>query len=55
MGFFTGLDAESYDRTYRDRDLMRRMGAYFRPQVRRLILVSLTILPEACSLKKARS
>ena len=44
MGFFTGLDAESYDRTYRDRDLVRRMGAYFRPQVRRLILVSLAIL-----------
>jgi ATP-binding cassette, subfamily B, bacterial len=44
MGFFTGLDAESYDRTYRDRDLVRRMGVYFRPQVRRLILVSLAIL-----------
>jgi ATP-binding cassette subfamily B protein len=43
MGFFTGLDAESYDRTYRDRDLVRRMGAYFRPQWRRLAGISLMI------------
>jgi ABC-type multidrug transport system fused ATPase/permease subunit len=26
-----GLDAEQYDRTYSDRDLVRRIAAYFRP------------------------
>jgi ATP-binding cassette subfamily B protein len=44
MGFFTGLDAESYDRTYRDRDLVARMWRYFRPQARRLAVISLMIL-----------
>jgi len=44
MGFFTGLDAESYDRSYRDLDLARRMAGYFRSQAGRLILVSLMIL-----------
>ncbi len=32
MGFFDGLEAEPYDRTYRDRDLVRRMAAAFRPK-----------------------
>jgi ATP-binding cassette subfamily B protein len=31
MGFFSGLDAEPYDRKYSDRQLLRRMGHYFRP------------------------
>ncbi|HET7009208.1 MAG TPA: ABC transporter ATP-binding protein [Anaerolineales bacterium] len=44
MGFFTGLDAESYDRTYRDRDLVARMWTYFRPHARRLTVISLMIL-----------
>ena len=26
---FSGLDTEAYDRTYRDRDLVRRIGGYF--------------------------
>jgi ATP-binding cassette subfamily B protein len=29
MGFFSGLGTEAYDRTYRDRDLIRRMLGYF--------------------------
>ena len=30
MGFLMdGLDAEGYDRTYSDRDLLSRIGAYF--------------------------
>jgi ATP-binding cassette subfamily B protein len=34
MGFFDGLEAEPYDRTYRDRDLVRRMADAFRPKGR---------------------
>ena len=44
MGFFEGLDAEAYDRSYRDRDLLRRMARYFKPHGRRLIAVSLLTL-----------
>ena len=29
MSFYGGLEAESYDRTYDDRQLLRRMAAYF--------------------------
>jgi ATP-binding cassette subfamily B protein len=36
MGFFTGLDAEAYDRTYSDRQLIRRMVEYFKPHGRRI-------------------
>ena len=44
MGFFRGLDAEAYDRTYRDRDLVRRMLAYFYPYRRRLLIAIVAIL-----------
>ena len=44
MGFFDGLDAEKYDRTYADRDLARRIVGYFKPQWRRLLQVSLITL-----------
>jgi ATP-binding cassette subfamily B protein len=44
MGFFDGLDAEKYDRTYADRDLFRRIAGYFKPQWRRLTMVSLLTL-----------
>ncbi len=45
MGFFEGLDAEAYDRKYRDRDLIKRILAYFKPQSRRILVVAcLTIL-----------
>jgi ATP-binding cassette subfamily B protein len=37
MGFFTGLDAEAYDRTYSDRQLIRRMIEYFKPHSRRIV------------------
>jgi ATP-binding cassette subfamily B protein len=33
MGFFSGLDAEPYDRKYSDNQLLRRMGHYFRPHM----------------------
>jgi ATP-binding cassette subfamily B protein len=41
MGFFEGLEAEAYDRTYRDRDLVRRMGAAFRPKARAIGVILL--------------
>jgi len=41
MGLFEGLEAEPYDRTYRDRDLVRRMAAAFRPKARALGVILL--------------
>ncbi|HJZ46530.1 MAG TPA: ABC transporter ATP-binding protein [Roseiflexaceae bacterium] len=41
MGFvLDGLEAESYDRTYSDRALVRRIAAYFRPHARTMALVA---------------
>ena len=35
MGFIMdGLDAEAYDREYTDRELLKRIVGYFRPQMR---------------------
>jgi ATP-binding cassette subfamily B protein len=44
MGFFGGLTAENYDRQYSDRELVRRIGAYFLPQRTRLIAVTVLVL-----------
>jgi ABC-type multidrug transport system fused ATPase/permease subunit len=45
MGFIMdGLDAEDYDRKYGDGELVRRIVAYFRPQLPRMIAVALAIL-----------
>jgi ATP-binding cassette subfamily B protein len=44
MSFFDGLDAESYDRSYGDARLARRMWSYFKPHSRKLAWVSLAIL-----------
>ena len=44
MGFFSGLNAEAYDRKYRDRDLLRRMMGYFRPYKKRLVVAIIAIL-----------
>jgi ATP-binding cassette subfamily B protein len=45
MAFFAGLNAEKYDRQYSDRQLVRRISGYFKPQAARLGWVSaLTIL-----------
>ncbi|MEN4012592.1 MAG: ABC transporter ATP-binding protein [Chloroflexota bacterium] len=44
MGFFAGLDAEKYDRKYSDRELARRIAGYFRPQIKRLLLVAVLVL-----------
>lgn len=44
MGFFAGLNDEKYDRQYTDRELLRRIFDYFRPQARRLVIVSLIVV-----------
>ncbi|MBX3047110.1 MAG: ABC transporter ATP-binding protein [Anaerolineales bacterium] len=36
MGFFSGLDAEQYDRQYSDKQLIQRMADYFKPHMRKL-------------------
>ena len=41
MGFILGgLDTESYDRSYSDRELIRRIIRYFRPEGKRMMLVA---------------
>jgi len=44
MGFFDGLDAEKYDRTYSNRELFGRIVTYFKPEWKRLLGVSLFTL-----------
>jgi ATP-binding cassette, subfamily B, bacterial len=45
MGFILdGLDTEGYDRTYRDRELLGRILAYFRPKLGAMILVAAMIV-----------
>src|SRR5574340_856638 len=44
MGFFMdGLDAEAYDRQYTDRDLVRRVLGYFKPEAGRMALVAAAV------------
>ena len=48
MGFIMdGLDAEAYDRSYDDRELVRRIGSYFRPELTRMSLVGFVVLLNA--------
>ena len=45
MGFLMdGLDAEAYDRKYTDRDLVRRIAGYFRPQLKWMTVVAVAIV-----------
>jgi ABC-type multidrug transport system fused ATPase/permease subunit len=45
MGFLMdGLEEEAYDRSYSDRNLVRRILAYFSPQVPRLIFTAVIIV-----------
>lgn len=45
MGFIMdGLDAEAYDRSYSDRDLLQRIGAYFSPYRKQMLLVGSMIV-----------
>jgi ATP-binding cassette subfamily B protein len=44
MGFILdGLETESYDRTYSDSELLRRIIGYFRPHTPKMILVAVAI------------
>ncbi len=44
MGFILdGLDTEAYDRNYDDRELLRRVLAYFKPHWKRMVLVAVAI------------
>src|SRR5688572_24980553 len=50
MGFvMDGLDAEAYDKTYRDRDLLRRVLGYFRPETKRMLVISVAVLVNSVS------
>jgi ABC-type multidrug transport system fused ATPase/permease subunit len=41
MGFFMdGLEAEAYDRSYSERELIKRIGQYFRPHARTMATVA---------------
>src|SRR5260221_2824838 len=45
MGFLMdGLDAEAYDRSYSDRQLVRRIVEYFKPQTGRIIIVVFAVV-----------
>src|SRR5574342_605516 len=44
MGFFAGLNDEKYDRQYTDRELVRRIIGYFKPQTKRLAWVGVLVL-----------
>ncbi len=45
MGFFMdGLDAEAYDRTYKDSQLIRRIIGYFRPQLLVMSFVAILVV-----------
>ena len=55
MGFILGgLETESYDRTYSDRELIRRIIGYFRPEWKRMLLVAGMVLlnsyPTECNI-----
>ena len=59
MSFFEGLNAEKYDRQYSDRQLMRRIAEYFRPQLRRftwvmVLMVALGVILAALPVVVAR-
>ncbi len=44
MGFvMDGLDTEAYDRTYSDRELVRRIIGYFYPYTRQMIIVAIML------------
>lgn len=61
MGFlFDGLDAEEYDRSYSDKQLVRRILGYFRPQARNMsiavtMLVGVALLDAGIPIFIARS
>lgn len=50
MGFFSGLNAENYDRKYKDSDLVKRILVYFKPETKKILVVAVfTILVSLAS------
>jgi ATP-binding cassette subfamily B protein len=50
MGFvLDGLDTEAYDRSYSDRELVKRIIGYFRPYARHMILVAIMLTLNSAS------
>ncbi|MBN1311991.1 MAG: ABC transporter ATP-binding protein [Anaerolineae bacterium] len=44
MGFIMdGLDAEAYDRTYKDSELLKRIVVYFKPEIGRIVVVAIAV------------
>src|SRR5690606_22575956 len=43
MSIMGGLNAEEYDRSYRDVELVRRITAYFRPERKKMALVAMMV------------
>ena len=44
MGFFAGLNDEKYDRQYTDRELLRRIISYFKPQTKRFVWITALVM-----------
>ena len=44
MGFFSGLDAEKYDRVYSDKELVRRIAGHFATQGWRIAVVAALVV-----------
>lgn len=44
MGFFSGLDAERYDRQYSDRELVKRISGYFMAYRLQMVLITILLL-----------
>ncbi len=44
MGFFSGLNAEKYDRQYTDRQLLKRIWDYFRPHSKRIAFIGVCMI-----------
>jgi ATP-binding cassette subfamily B protein len=49
MGFFSGLGDEAYDRKYTDRELVGRIGAYFKPHKGKTLWLSFFLVTIALS------
>jgi ATP-binding cassette subfamily B protein len=44
MGFFGNLNAEKFDRQYSDKQLFNRSVEYFKPHLKRLVIITITVL-----------
>lgn len=44
MGFFSGLATEAYDRQYTDKELVRRIVAYFKPHRKQMLSIAVQLI-----------